>query len=179
REDCAPFGWIEIGPALHEVGRTEGEIGAVIHVADQGLDHGEQLRLRCQEARQALLDKPFEFAGRNPTATGRLAPGASDESRRDVVAIARALLVGMGRRHPRTRVVVDQPCEQADLVSTGTGGTLEPVGREPALYLVPEGFIYDRLMLAGIAVVLVDDFATVEAVLQHEIERATSQRLAS
>src|SRR5262249_44781095 len=151
---------IEIRPALGEVGCTGGEIGAVIYVRDQGRSHRVQLRLRCEERCQVLLDQSLEFAGRNPAATGRLAPGASDESRGDVGAIARALLVGMRRRHPRTRIVVDQSREQADLVSAGTGDRLEPVCREPALYLVPERPIDDRRMLAGVAVVLVDDLAT-------------------
>src|SRR5262249_29678968 len=159
-------GLIEVGPAPGEASCAGGEIGAVIYVPDQRLDRSEKLRVRYQEHRQALLNKSFEFAGRNPTAA-RLAPGVPDQSRRDIIAIARALFVGMRRRHPRARVVVDQSRKQADLVSAGTGGTLEPVGREPALCLVPERLIDDRRVLPRVAVALVDDFATVEAVLQH------------
>jgi hypothetical protein len=82
----------------------------------------------------------------------------------------------MGRCHPRSGVIVDQARKQAYLGHAGTGRTVEPVGREPALNLVPERFIDDWRVFAGIAVLFVNDFAAVDAVLQHEIESAAGQQ---
>jgi hypothetical protein len=47
------------------------------------------------------------------------------------------------------------------------------------LGLVPQRLIDDRGMLARMMTVLVDDFAEVDAVLQHQIERAAGQRPAA
>lgn len=95
REDGASFGRIEIRPALGEASRAGDDVGAILHVSDERLDRAEHVRLASQEPRQALLDEAFEVASRDPAPARRLPPGASDQPRRDVIAVTGALLVGI------------------------------------------------------------------------------------
>ena len=56
---------------------------------------------------------------------------------------------------------------------------LDAVLDEGGLHLVPQRLVDDRIVLAGIGVILVDDLAAIDAVLQHQIERAAGDRHAA
>ena len=53
------------------------------------------------------------------------------------------------------------------------------VSGEDGLHIVPKRLIDDGLMLAWIALALVDDFTTIDPVLQHQVERTAGERLAA
>ncbi len=94
-----------LGMSSGQDGRAGDEVGEFVHVRNQGLDRAEDLRLACQELPETLLDESFEVAGRHAPAARRAAPTAPDQPSRDVVAVARPLLVGVGRRHAGALVV--------------------------------------------------------------------------
>src|SRR5690349_3021209 len=85
----------------------------------------------------------------------------------------------MCRRHGIAVAVEQHAGEQAWLASGCAGGAFGAIGRELRLDRIPERLIDDRHMFAGMALSLVNDFAAVEAVLQHQIERAALEWLVS
>ncbi len=62
--------------------------------------------------------------------------------------------------------------QKAGFGRPGAGGPFDPFLGKPLLHLVPELLIDYGIMQTGIALVLVHDLAAIEAVLQHQIERA-------
>src|SRR5215469_9823759 len=73
-----------------------------------------------------------------------------DQRARDIVAIARAVLDRVGRRHRVAAAIKHQAGEQARLVSSLAGVALGGVARERRLNRVPQRLIDDRGVLAGI-----------------------------
>src|SRR5215469_10584938 len=73
-----------------------------------------------------------------------------DQRARDIVAIARAVLDRVGRRHRVAAAIKHQAGEQARLVSSSAGVALGGVARERRLNRVPQRLIDDRGVLAGI-----------------------------
>ena len=88
-------------------------------------------------------------------------------------------LVRMRRAHSAAVRVEQNPRQQAWLVAGLTVGSVNAVSGEDGLDIVPKRLIDDGLMLAWIALALVDDFTTINPVLQHQVERTAGERLAA
>jgi len=69
--------------------------------------------------------------------------------------------------------------EQAGILGVRSCSPIDTVLGENSLDLVPKGLVHDGLMLSGIRASFVGDLATIDAVLQHEIEGAAGQFLAA
>src|SRR5262249_16596142 len=151
----------ELGPPVRQLGHASDEFDALIWFFAARVHGREHRRFRLKELSQPLLDETFDVAGGHPAATRGVASACLHKAAPDIVAVARTLLVGVSRRHALARIVVDQPGKQAWLSSLGAGNPVEPICRKPALDLLPECLVDDRLVLAGIALVLVDDLAAV------------------
>ena len=121
--------------------------------------------------------KGFKGNGRDSLAVGLARP--SQQGPRDVIPVAGAPLVRMGRAHPAAVGIEQDPHQQAWLLACPSGGSVDAVLGQDGLDLVPERLVDDGLMLARIALALVDDLATIDPVLQHQVERTASQRLAA
>ena len=88
-----------------------------------------------------------------------------DQRVRNIVAIARALVDGVGRRHRVAAAIKQHAGEQARLANSGTGIALGGVARELCLNRVPQRLIDDRQVFAGMGSSVVNDFAEISAVL--------------
>ena len=106
-----------------------------------------------------------------------LRTAASDQRRRDIIAIALALLDGMGRRHPFAIAIDDEARQRARRLGTGRQGAILPIGLELIMYDLPKLGIDDRLVLARVAFVLVRDLAAVKPAVQHQVKRAARKSL--
>src|SRR5205085_4354718 len=69
--------------------------------------------------------------------------------------------------------------EQARLTSACAGVALGGIGGELRLDRIPERLIDDRRVFAKIRLLVVNDLAPVNAVLQHQVERAAGEWLAT
>src|SRR5207248_68416 len=97
----------------------------------------------------------------------------------DIVAVARVLLDGMARRHLVPVTIKQHASEEARLPSFPAIVVLGSVAGKPRLDRIPERLIDDRLMFAKIRLLVVNDLAPVNAVLQDQVERAASKWLAT
>jgi hypothetical protein len=96
----------------------------------------------------------------------------SEKRRRDVVAVSLGLLCGVGRHHPIAAGIDDQACQQARRLRAHRQRALLPIGRELVLLDLPKLRIDDGLVLARVGCALVNDFAPIEPVLEHQVEGA-------
>ena len=85
----------------------------------------------------------------------------------------------MGRRHPIAVGIDDQARQQARRLRAHRQRALLPIGRELVLHDLPKLRIEDGLVLAGVGCALVNDFAPIDPVLQHQIECAAGEMLAA
>src|SRR6266571_3895948 len=85
----------------------------------------------------------------------------------------------MRRTHPTALCIEQDPGQQAWLIAGRSIGSIDAVLGEDGLHIVPKRLVDDGLMLAWIALVLVDDFTAIHAVLQHQVERTAGERLAA
>src|SRR5271166_582180 len=85
----------------------------------------------------------------------------------------------MRRAHPAALRIEQNPGQQVWLIAGLSIGSVDAVLRKDGLDIVPKRLLDDGLMLARIALVLVDDFTPINPVLQHQVERAASDRLAA
>src|SRR5438309_128026 len=84
----------------------------------------------------------------------------------------------MARRHPVPVAINQQPSEEARLPSF-SALALGCVAGKLRLHGIPERLIDNRLMFAKMGLLVVDDLAPVNAVLQHQIERTAGKWLAT
>ena len=113
----------------------------------------------------ATNHKGFKGNSRDSLALGLARPCL--QRPRDVVPITGAPLVGMGRAHPATAGIEQKSRQQAGLLACPSSGSVDTVIGQDSLDFVPKRFVDDRLMLARIALALVDDLTTIDPVLQH------------
>src|SRR4030088_2081176 len=85
----------------------------------------------------------------------------------------------MGRGHAVAFTIEQQPDEQARVLHPNTGAALDCVLGKAGLHGIPRRGVDDRFVLARVALVFVDDLAAIDPVLQHQIEGATGERLAT
>src|SRR5271155_553135 len=93
----------------------------------------------------------------------------------DIVAVAGAFLDSVARRHPVAVAVEQHSGEQGRLASSGARVALGDVDRKLRLNRTPERLIDYWHVFAGMGLSLVNDFAAVNAVLQHQIERTARE----
>ena len=74
--------------------------------------------------------------------------------------------------------IEQNPGQQAWFIAWLPVGSVDAVLGEDGLHIVPKRLIDDGLMLAWIALALVDDFTPINPVLQHQVECTAGQRLA-
>src|SRR5712672_402285 len=127
--------------------------------------------------RTRLLTNCSISARRHPEPGGVLGPIFRDQRAGDIVAVARALLDGMARRHPITIAIKQHAREEAWLPSFSALVALGSVAGKLSLDRIPERLIDNRLVLARIGLLVVNDLAPINAVLQHQVERTAGERL--
>lgn len=96
-----------------------------------------------------------------------------------IIAVARALLDGVGRGQPFALFVEDHAGEQARRPGANAGHATHTIGGERRLNSAPKLSIDDRRMLARIDFAIVADLAAVEAVLQQRVQRPARKTLAA
>src|SRR5271156_5027898 len=85
----------------------------------------------------------------------------------------------MRRAHPAALGVEQNPHQQAWFIAGLALGSVDAVLGEYGLDVAPMRLIDDGLMLARIAFALMDDFPTINPVLQHQVERTAGEWLAA
>src|SRR5580692_3452927 len=85
----------------------------------------------------------------------------------------------MARRHAIAIAIKQHAGEEAGLVISCARVPLGDVAGKLNLDRVPQRLIDDRRVLATMELALVNDLASVNAVLQHQVERAARERLAA
>src|SRR5580693_4701559 len=121
----------------------------------------------------------FDLRRRNPQPSGVVGPIFRDQRAGDIVAVTHALLDGMAWCHPVAVAIKQHASEEARLPSFSALVPLGGVAGKLRLDRIPERFIDDRLMFAKIGLLVVNDLAPVNAVLQHQIERTAGKWLAT
>src|SRR6266446_6926332 len=79
------------------------------------------------------------------------------------------------RNHWRTLQATSCSISAAGLRSSSASRALGGVAGEPRLNHIPQLLIDDRRVIAGVGPFLVNDLAPVDAVLQHQVERAARE----
>src|SRR5947199_2144828 len=85
----------------------------------------------------------------------------------------------MARRHPMAVAIKQQAGEEARLTMSCACVPLGGVAGKLCLNRIPQRRIDDRRVLTRMGLLLVDDLAAIDAVLQHQIERAAREWLAA
>src|ERR1700738_3136751 len=96
-----------------------------------------------------------------------------------IVAVARALLYRMARRHPIAVAIKQQAGEEARLTMSCACVPLGGVAGQLCLNRIPPRLLDDRRALPRMGLLLVDDLASIDPVLQHQIERAAGEWFAT
>ena len=82
----------------------------LIHIGDGLFDHPEDVSGIPQEAHQPVFDQALQVTSRQaPSAFAALVFRALDQRLADIIPIARAFLVGMGRHQTFALIVINQP----------------------------------------------------------------------
>src|SRR5467141_926404 len=85
----------------------------------------------------------------------------------------------MARRHPIAVAIKQQAGEEARLTMSCACATLGGVAGKLRLNRIPQRLIDDGGVLTRMGLLLVDDLASIDPVLQHQIERAAGEWLAA
>src|ERR1700746_2954000 len=85
----------------------------------------------------------------------------------------------MARRHPIAISIKQHTGEEARLAISRARVPLGGIAGKLSLNGVPQRLIDDRRVLARMGLLLVNDLASVNAVLQHQVERAAREWLAA
>src|SRR5947208_12188914 len=85
----------------------------------------------------------------------------------------------MARRHPITVAIKQQAGEEARLTMSCARVPLGGVANKLCLNRIPQRLIDDRRVLTRMGLLLVDNLASIDPVLQHQIERAAREWLAA
>src|ERR1700736_1920971 len=80
----------------------------------------------------------------------------------------------MARRHPVAVAIKQHASEEARLPSF-SALALGGVAGKRRLHGIPERLIDNRLVFAKMALLVVDDLAPIDAVLQHQVERTAGE----
>src|SRR3984893_3641070 len=121
----------------------------------------------------------LDLRGRDPLPGGGLGPIFRDQRAGDIVAIARAHLYRMARRHPVAVAIKQHAGEEAGLARSSAASVPGSIAGELLLNGIPQRLIDDRRVFAGMELALVNDLAEIGALLQHQPERAARERLAA
>src|SRR4029077_20266098 len=85
----------------------------------------------------------------------------------------------MAWRHPIAVAIKQQAGKEARLTMSCACVPLGGVAGQLCLNRIPQRLIDDRRVLTGMGLRLVDDLASIDPVLQHQIERAAGEWLAA
>src|ERR1700738_1665863 len=85
----------------------------------------------------------------------------------------------MARRHPIAVTIKQQAGEEARLTMSCACVPLGGVAGKLCLNRIPQRLIDDRRVLTRMGLLLVDDLASIDPVLKHQIERAAGEWLAA
>src|ERR1700728_1385543 len=83
----------------------------------------------------------------------------------------------MRRAHSAAVRIEQNPHQQAWFIAGLAVGSVDAVAREYGLNIVPKRLIDHGRMLARVALALMDDFTTINPVLQHQVQRAAGEVL--
>src|SRR5215469_15806688 len=142
----------------------------------------------CRLVDIARIEKPltdsaghelFDLRGRDTQSGRSLRLTFSDQRARDIVVVARALLDRVGRRHAVAVAIKQHPGEQAWLGRAGAGVALRGIADELRLHCLPERLVDDRRVFARMGLALVNNLAAIDAVAQHQVERAAREWFAA
>jgi hypothetical protein len=102
-----------------------------------------------------------------------------DQRARDIVAVARALLDCAAWRHPVAVAIKQHSGEQAWLPTGSARVAAGGVAGKLRLNRIPEWLIDDRHVFAGMGLSLVNDFAAIDAVPQHQVKGTAREWIAA
>src|SRR4029077_254839 len=85
----------------------------------------------------------------------------------------------MAWRHPIAVAIKQQAGEEARLTMSCACVPLGGVAGQLCLDRIPQRLIDDRRVLTGMGLLLVDDLASIDPILQHQIERTAGEWLAA
>src|SRR6266436_2729558 len=85
----------------------------------------------------------------------------------------------MARRHPIAVAIKQQAGKEARLTMSCACVPLGGVAGKLCLNRIPQRLIDDRRVLTRMGLLLVDDLASIDPVLQHQVERAAGEWLAA
>src|SRR6266404_8686286 len=85
----------------------------------------------------------------------------------------------MARRHPIAVAIKQQAGEEARLTMSCARVPLGGIAGQQCLNRIPQRLIDDRRVLTRMGLLLVDDLAAIDAVLQHQVEPAAREWLAA
>src|SRR5271155_1651309 len=102
-----------------------------------------------------------------------------DQRAGDIVAVPRAFFDRVARRHPVAVAINEHAGEQARLASSCARVPLGGVAGKLRLNRIPQRLIDDRRLFARMRLSLENDLAPIDAVLQHQVERAARERPAA
>src|SRR6516162_8300087 len=115
----------------------------------------------------AGIRSPADFVG----------PILCDQRARDIITVARALPNCMARRHPVPVAIKQHASEEARLPSFSAIPGLGVIARKLRMDCIPPRLIDDWLVFAGIGLLIVNNLTQIDAVLQHQVERAAREWL--
>jgi len=117
----------------------------------------------------------LDLRGRNSQPGGVLGPIFRDQRAGDIVAVPRALLDRMARRHPIAVAIKQHASEETWLPSFSAIVALGGVAGNLGLDRISQRLIDNRLMFAKIRFFVVNDLALIDAVLQYQVERTAGE----
>src|SRR5262249_5433935 len=162
----------ELGPALSDLRGSRGKpplCGRIREPRRSGLvDAAAVEEPLAHSAGHQLLD----LRGRNSQPGGLLGPIFGNQRAGDIVAVPRALLDCVAWRHPLAVAIKQHPGEQARLASSRARVALSGVAGKLRLDRIPQRLIDNRLMVAKIGLLVVNDLASIHAVPQYQVERS-------
>ena len=171
RHDARLLGGEEFVPQRVELlqGRAGVGLGDVVGMRARRLPRARHDLGLAEHGAELVDDGGLDLARRH--AADRARSGAMLQHRlADVVAVEPAALAGVGRRERRAVRAEEQPLQQRGRLGAGARGALAGALLQDGVDLVPGLAVDDRVVLAGIAVALVDRLAEVGAVVQHPVE---------
>ena len=110
----------------------------------------------------SIAYKLLNLGGRNPQPGGGLGPIFRDWRAGDLVAVARAPLDGIARRHPIAVAIKQHASEEARPASFSAIVALGGVAGKLCLNRIPERLIDDRFVFSSMGLPVVNNLAAID-----------------
>ena len=170
RQQNSDPGRLQCRPNRREFGGLPEEIALRGSLQPEWLGRLDQAGGVPEQLPDSLGNELLDLGSRHAHPIRRYRPRTGDQRLGDIVTITPAVLDRMAWRHAVAVGIEQQACQQAWTARADTGAALDRIRRELGLRGLPEFGIDDGLMLSRVMLVLMDDLAAIDPVLQHQIE---------